>query len=302
MCIGIVAAKKEWVLMADLIAEVVEDKKGTLAKSDHDDGMERVCLTVNSLHTPFPSIVRVKGRVETDQPEIWQAPNLAIRLEVAEIPGKRPISRVYTVRSFDSNTNEIEVDFVLHEDESPAMLWLRNCEPGSTIHLTGPRPHFVPKQDAQLPVAMFADETAIPAVYSILQAWPAGQKGDIYVEAATIDPINELPEVEGVVISPIVRGPNEPAGVKMNLLAAAKSAPQSASMQVWIACERQEARELRKFFGQDVGISTDNLQAIGYWRKGASSSEIDRKRLKFIESLVEEGKGINNFSDFDIDI
>ena len=47
-------------------------------------------------------------------------------------------------------------------------------------------------------VALFADETAIPAVYAILRAWPQGTSGTLWIETPEPGAVAELPQPKGV--------------------------------------------------------------------------------------------------------
>lgn len=168
-----------WVICMTKIAEKSKQEYGELLKEkDHLQDMEQLEMTIVSIHTPYPSIVRIQGKINTLQPELWQAPNLAIRLIVSNPPDGQPISRVYTVRSFNPVNTQIEIDFVKHEDLSPAMEWLNSAQVGTKIGLIGPRPHFIPNFIHKKHVVMFADDTAVPALYSILNEWKNGVSAD----------------------------------------------------------------------------------------------------------------------------
>ena len=264
--------------------------------------MERLELEVIGVTYPFATVGRVVGRIETAQPALWSVPNVAVRLEIA-MPGEaRPASRIYTIRSFDPATSTVEIDFVLHPDDSPAMQWLRSARPGSRIPMTGPRPHFRPAPQAQKQVAIFADETAIPAVYAILKDWPEGTKGSIWIETPEPGAVAELPRPAGVTCQMLLRGENEAPGTTGRLVAVAQSeiaTPQNWT--VWAAGERQEMRALRSHF-QREGLSRADLQVIGYWRRGTSSSELDEVRLSAYADLRARGLTMDDLSDADLPI
>lgn len=154
------------------MTEQVEDPNGVLAQDDHMRDMDRVRMEVRGIARPTPSVMRVTGRIPGADPVQWRVPNLAVRIEVETPATGRPVSRIYTIRSFDAGAGTVEIDFVLHEDDSPAMRWLHAAQPGDTVWLTGPRPHFVPPFSPGKRAALFADDTAIPAVHAILEAWP----------------------------------------------------------------------------------------------------------------------------------
>lgn len=286
--------------MATQQSESVADRKNLLAQEDHMGSMERIPMSVVSVTRPVPSVARVTGRIAPTHVAIWSRPNLAIRLEVETPEGERPVSRVYTVRSFDKAQSLIEIDFVLHEDDSPAMRWLRGARAGTTINLVGPRPHFLPDFAAGKKVAMFADETAIPAIFAILQQWQAGIGGTIHVETADPAAFGELPKVDGVELRLLLRNPGEMPGTTGRLVAAAKAISDPENWTVWAAGERQEARAIRDYFTSERGLPKSHVHVFGYWRLGVSSSETDRMRLKQYEEHRARGGVLGQLDDLDV--
>ncbi|ATN36629.1 NADPH-dependent ferric siderophore reductase (plasmid) [Rhizobium sp. ACO-34A] len=243
-------------------------------------GMERLAMEVVSVARPFPSVARVTGRISPTNVSVWRQPNLAVRIEVESPEGQRPVSRVYTIRSFDETESRIEIDFVIHEDDSPAMRWLSETRAGACVHMIGPRPHFLPNYDNGKRIALFADETAIPAVYAILQSWKPGAEGSIFIETADRAAFDDLPDVAGVERHLLLRAESEPAGTTGRLVAAAKALAVPQDWTVWAAGERNEARAIKKYFLEEQELPKENVRVFGYWRKGVSSSEIDRMRLQ----------------------
>lgn len=238
-----------WVICMTKIAEKSKQEYGDLLKEkDHLQDMEQLEMTIVSIHTPYPSIVRIQGKINTLQPELWQAPNLAIRLIVSNPPEGQPISRVYTVRSFNPINAQIEIDFVKHEDLSPAMEWLNSAQVGTKIGLIGPRPHFIPNFTAKKHVVMFADDTAVPALYSILKQWELGISADIFIESFEKDIASQLPELEHVKIHSFHK--EHHTSQKGLLLKAAFALENYENITIWAACERNEARALRQFFSR----------------------------------------------------
>ncbi|MFM9258979.1 siderophore-interacting protein [Rhodococcus sp. 5A-K4] len=51
--------------------------------------------------------------------------------------GRRPLARAYTVRRYDPQTRELDVDFVVHGD-GVATTWARDAGPGDRMHIAGP--------------------------------------------------------------------------------------------------------------------------------------------------------------------
>ncbi|MDV7446250.1 acinetobactin utilization protein BauF [Acinetobacter baumannii] len=281
------------------IAEKSKQEYGDLLKEkDHLQDMEQLEMTIVSIQTPYPSIVRIQGKINTLQPELWQAPNLAIRLIVSNPSEGQPISRVYTVRSFNPVNTQIEIDFVKHEDLSPAMEWLNSAQVGTKIGLIGPRPHFIPNFTAKKHVVMFADDTAVPALYSILKQWELGLSADIFIESFEKDITSQLPELEHVKIHSFHK--EHHTSQKGLLLKAAFALENYENITIWAACERNEARALRQFFLEDQQLNKNDVRIAGYWRDGVSSSELDKLRAQHYQKHIQQGKTLNEYDDLDL--
>ena len=282
-------------------SESVEDRNGILDDDDHMRGMERIAMEVVRITHPFASVARVTGRIAPLDPAPWMPPNQAVRIAVEEPAGQRPVVRVYTIRSFDPATSQIEIDFVIHQDDSPAMRWLKAAKPGTILPMIGPRQHFIPQLSGDKKAAIFADETAIPAVYAMLKAWPPGLRGAAWIETPDREAFDELPRPEGVDLHLLLRRGTQPAGSAQVLLAAARALADAADWTIWAAGERIEMRDLRNHL-RDQGVARGDLQVLGYWKKGMSSSDLDRVRLAEYEALREQGLTLENVGDIDLPV
>ena len=277
--------------------EIVDDKQ-VLKKADHMRDMEATTFTVLSIDRPSPSLVRVSGRVNAHNPGAWTAPNLAIRFALPHPQGGKPFSRIYTIRSFDAANAVAVVDFVWHDHPSPAMNWVRSTKPGDVVSLTGPRPHFRPNFDAGKPCLIFADETALPAVYSILQHWPQRATGHVYIETDDEAAFAELPEIHNVHRHLLLRRNGE----RHLLVNAALAHPDGENCTIWAAGERDDARALRKHFQETCGLTREDIRVYGYWKRGATNTDIDEKRLSAYEALVARGGTLEDLDDLDLAI
>ena len=132
--------------------------------------------------------------------ERWCIPNVAIRIELpfqsAEFHGipDAPVtaSRVYTVATADPERREITVDFVVHEGDSPAMLWLRSVQPGDVVELSQPRQHRIPLVATSH--VLVVDSTGLPAAVSVLTGMDLPGR----VRLLARIPSDEVPELDGV--------------------------------------------------------------------------------------------------------
>lgn len=286
---------------SDSHAESVEDRNKILDQDDHMRGMERTLMTVLRLERPVPSVTRVVGQIAPNDPAPWMPPNQAVRILVETPVGLRAVMRIYTIRRFDPETCQVEIDFVMHEDDSPAMRWLKQAVPGTRVGMIGPRQHFLPPQVAGKRAAVFADETAIPAVYAILSAWPASAPADVWVETWDAEAFAELPRPDGVRLHLLQRRPDQPAGTMHNLITAARAIPDPENCTVWAAGERVEMRDLRTHFHR-AGVARDHMQVLGYWKLGLSGSDLDRVRLAEYEALRESGKTLEDLNDLELPV
>lgn len=279
--------------MTDRQDEGVEDRERVLDQDDHMRGMERLEMQVTAIGRPSALFVRVTGRIAPADPLAWQRPNVAVRIEVEPSATGRAASRVYTIRSFDPVQSLVEIDFALHPDDSPAMRWLSFACAGTRVSMTGPRAHFLPNTESGRPVAIFADDTAIPAVHAILAADP-GLVGDLWVDTADAAAFAALPPVPGLRFHMLPRPKGQGATRPRLLLAAALALPDAAARTLWAAGERDEMKAIRAHFSQ-AGLGRDDIRVLGYWKHGTSSSQIDRLRLEEYRALRQRGEGLKEF-------
>jgi len=168
--------------------------------------------------------------------------------------------------------------------------------------MIGPRQHFVPNHHLGNKTAFFADDTAIPALYAILSSWPEGAQAHVYIDCGEADYAKELPILDCVFYYLHVRGKDEKAGKSGYLPAMAKKIINDGEWQIWVACEREEARIIRQYFFENHAINKDNMKAIGYWKRGCSASELDTARLAHYSNLHAIGKSPQEFEEFDVPV
>lgn len=131
--------------------------------------------------------------------------------------------RTYTVRAARTGgaTPEIDIDFVLHEDASghsgPGSRWAAQARPGQRLTLIGPyagsgtyggiewQPP-APGSDGTVRVLLAGDETAVPAIASILQTLPEAYHGHAIVEVADSADFQGLRAPSGLEVRWLARG------------------------------------------------------------------------------------------------
>lgn len=233
-----------------------------------------------------------------------------------ELPAEsRNPFRTYTARAVRPELREVDIDFVGHGDGGPASAWAMNAAPGDEIVLIGPdelsegratgidwRPGVVDT------VLLAGDETAAPAIASILEALPADASGVALIEVPSADDVLELRHPAGVEVRwlpravadaghggeliPAVRDwvvrhlvsraalvPSEDAAAALEAAERADAdnaplwdVPEGHSLDgacyAWLAGEASAITTLRRFLVREAGLDRRQVAFMGYWRHG----------------------------------
>ena len=178
--------------------------------------------------------------------------------------GPRPTVRTYTPRGYDPATKTLEIQFLLH-GEGPASAWAQQAKPGDKLAVAGPGGRF-----SLEPVAdhwwLAADESAIPAVGTLLEALPETIAADVHLEVDGPDDEVEFTAPAKTTITWHHRRRPDAFGVE--LLAAAHAASVPEGSRVWVACEAAAMRDIRRYFLTSRLLPSASLVTRGYWRTG----------------------------------
>ena len=173
----------------------------------------------------------------------------------------RPTVRTYTVRRYDADANELDVDFVLHEGHGPAAAWARDARPGSWVGVSEPGGRYVPDPAAAFHLVI-GDETALPAVATVLAALPPDVPALAHLEVA--DATEEQPLPGAGTVTWVHRG-DRPAGDALTASVRAADLPDGPG-QAWLSGESACVRDLRRHLLDDRGFDRRAVYATGYWR------------------------------------
>ncbi|SDD45582.1 siderophore-interacting protein [Actinokineospora iranica] len=178
----------------------------------------------------------------------------------------RPLTRTYTIRRHDPVTNEVDFDFVLHGDSGPASAWAQRVQVGDHMIFVGPSPAYQPDPAADW-YLLAGDETALPAISSILAVLPPGKPVLAYVEVA--DAAEEQP-VPGVTW---LHRDGVPAGESTVLVDAIRAAElPDGTPEVWLAGERGAMLAVRTHLLSERGYPRQRVRPTTYWRLGESGN------------------------------
>jgi NADPH-dependent ferric siderophore reductase len=182
---------------------------------------------------------------------------------------ERPLMRTYTIRHH--RVDEIDIDFMLHDDGGPASTWAKGTQAGDTIVIGGPGPKKLINLSADWQL-LVGDMTALPAISVNLGELPDTAKGYAVIEVVSEEDIQELKHPENIEIKWVI---NPRPGVDSNaLLNEVKSLNWlNGSTSVWTACEFNSMKALRDFFKKEKNISKENLYISSYWKLGINEDE-----------------------------
>ncbi|WP_371530175.1 siderophore-interacting protein [Streptomyces sp. NBC_01283] len=174
-----------------------------------------------------------------------------------------PVTRTYTVRSWDAETRELAVDFVIHGDEGLAGPWARDAEAGTTIRFLGPGGGYAPDADADWHL-LAGDESALPAIAAALEALPEGAKAFAFVEVADAD--EEQKVSSAAQIQWLHRG-SRPVGEALVEAVRSLDFP-AGDVQAFVHGEAGFVKELRRHLRMEREVPRERLSISGYWRLG----------------------------------
>ena len=191
-------------------------------------------------------------------------------------PEQWPVTRTYTVRSFDQEARELTLDFVVHGGEGIAGPWAAAAQPGDRIVCTGPGGAYSPDPDAEW--HLFAgDEAALPAIAAALEALPEDAKGLAFLEIGTGEDVVELTAPEGIEVRWLSRE-GFPAGETLVLAeAVAEATWPPGTPSVFAHGERGAMKELRAIF-KERGIPREQLSLSGYWALGRVEDQFQAEK------------------------
>lgn len=187
---------------------------------------------------------------------------------------ERPWMRSYTIRNHDPRAGTIDVDFVLHDgdDAGPATRWARSAGPGDVLGMFGPSADFARPVPLAASIAaadwllLAGDESALPAIGTLVEALPPGHRAVAFVEvrdAAEEQPLHTRGELT---VHWLHRGA-APAGRTDLLVRAVRAARlPEGRMFAWLAGEAGAVRALRRHLVDERGVPKRAIDFSGYWR------------------------------------
>lgn len=222
--------------------------------------------------------------------------------------------RTYTIRDVRGSgvDTTLVVDMVLHLDGDlvgPGSMWASTAAPGDRLVLLAPRRghvyggiEFMPSPGAQL--LLVGDETAVPAICTILEQLPADARGTAFLEVPVAADVQGVRPPAGVDVVWLAReGADLGAGLHDAVVAhlgtpgarvdvgadevdpdlwetpfysssgeeIGEAGPVThAGTYAWIAGESAVVTGLRRHLVRELGFDRRQVAFMGYWRRGVA--------------------------------
>lgn len=184
--------------------------------------------------------------------------------------GERPLMRDYTPRRYDATTNELDIEFAIHE-AGPATRWAMQATAGQKIGVGGPRGSFVLAGDFDW-YLMIGDDAALPAIARRLEELHAGARAIVIADVGSVADEQRLETRASASITWVHRGAAA-AGTPERLEAALRAlALPDGDGHAWIAAESDVAKRLRRILVEEKRHPKAWVRASGYWRHGAEGA------------------------------
>lgn len=182
-------------------------------------------------------------------------------------PEPRPLRRTYTPRYVDRARQRLVVDFALHGDSGPATAWAAAAQVGDQVVVTGARGAYRidPAADWTL---LVADETALPAVGTILDDAPAGARVLLVAEVADKEEQLEFDTAADLTAVWCHRGA-DPAGMPAAQAVRDLTLPAGRGA-CWVGLEATAMRAVRRHLLGERGLDREQVYTRGYWKLGVS--------------------------------
>ncbi|QEO13462.1 siderophore-interacting protein [Agromyces intestinalis] len=226
-----------------------------------------------------------------------------------ELPeARRNTFRTYTVRAVRPADREVDIDFVLHGETGPASRWVARAHAGDEAVLIGPderstgRELGIDWRPGEVDTVLLAgDETAAPAICSILGALPRTATGCAFIEVPTAGDVLDVDAPAGVSVRWLPRGerathgdrlvPAVRDGVARLMIAPGETVdldaedgaddpdadllwdvPEGRSLDggvyAWVAGEASVVKSIRRYLVSEAGLDRRRVAFMGYWRLG----------------------------------
>ncbi|MYW01614.1 siderophore-interacting protein [Streptomyces sp. SID3343] len=181
----------------------------------------------------------------------------------------RPWVRSYSVRSFRAADLELDIEVAVHGGQSPGSRFGLNARPGDEVAILDEGITYLPPAGAR--TLLVADDSAVPAVLSILESAPPDLEGVALLEVADAADVREIQAPPGVDVRWIHgRTAHETPG-RLALRALTDTDIPPPPLYAWIAGESGLVKGARRLLVRERDVPKTAITFLGYWKEGRSA-------------------------------
>lgn len=190
----------------------------------------------------------------------------------------RPVIRTYTIREFRPAQRELDVDIVLHRgDTGPGTTWAGAAAAGDRVAILAPDARhdtitgyeFKPPADTAWSLVA-GDETALPAITSIVESLPAGSRALVYVEVDSLAELTPMTTAADVSLTWLSRAGRRAGRAGLLRAAIDRTAFPAGTPYAWLAGESSTVTDLRRHLVDERGVDRERVYFSGYWLLGSA--------------------------------
>jgi len=220
-------------------------------------GMRRICLSGAAL-------AGIQDQPPGQWVKVFPLPTDAGK--GAEDTPSTPSGRVYTVRKFDAELNLLTIDVAIHGGGVVSSA-LEALQPGDLCQVAGSRGGFEGMPSDCKEVVFAGDETALPAIASILEMLPDDLRATAFIQVENESCVQSLMHSDCAEVHWIFR--NAQAGASRNIKNEMLAwCAQRSSFYVWAAGEHDDMRDLRRTLLGPLKLDARCVHTVGYWKRG----------------------------------
>ncbi len=192
------------------------------------------------------------------------------------------VTRTYTVRRVDAQTQTLDIDFVVHGDEGLAGPWAAMAAPGARLRLMGPGGGYAPNPEASW-YLLLGDLSAVPAIAAALDALPAEAIGTVVIQVDAEGAIFGLEAPAGVDVQWVV----DPRHEIETLAERVRSLEwRDGAVDVFAHGERESMKALRRALFDERGLGRGQVSLSGYWARGRTEDRFQAEKREPIGQIL----------------
>ncbi|MBJ2136036.1 siderophore-interacting protein [Paraglaciecola agarilytica] len=183
--------------------------------------------------------------------------------------------RSYTIRSFNAQTLELAIDFVVNRHDGPATNWAVNAKVGDFAGIAGPGAAKL-TDFSQENYLLIGDLTSVNAVNGFAKYIPKHSTLKSVITVPTRSDIISMDAGEHLEVDWHIEDEATHSFEDM-VEAAAKTLPNDKT-HVFFGLEARSVRTIKGMLLHDLQYDRLNLFATGYWKKGIDADKFNRQK------------------------